>query len=109
MMFDRYVVAAFMLLVIINGIDCMTTMYGLQLEGVIEGNHETAKLMQNFGVIETLLLKFYVILILGLVTVVAHARSSLPSWIFVGGFSFAIGYYVLIIYNNFQVIWKLLN
>jgi hypothetical protein len=104
---DRYVMAAFLIFVTMNALDVMTSLIGFQL-GAIEGDAETLFLMNKLGVVELLLLKFFLVVFVGLIAVYFQARSSLDYRIFLVGFGLGVGYYVKVLINNIVVIWSLL-
>lgn len=106
-MIDKYVLIAYMILVIFNAADVITTMIGLQL-GAIEGDKETVFLMQHLGIVEALLIKFFSIVFVGLIAVYFHGRSSLDYRIFIVAFGLGVAYYIKVIINNLQVIWSLI-
>lgn len=104
----RCLIITFLLFVIVNGVDVMTTMIGLQL-GATEKDPETLQLMHYLGVVPALLAKFFVVVLGGFVAVYAHARSSLDPKYFAAGFSIGIIFYLPILCRNFLVIRSLLS
>lgn len=107
-MIDRAVLIMFMIFICMNAADVVTTMIGLQL-GAVEADKEMNQLMQYFGVVEALLFKFFIVVFVGLIAVVAHAYSSLDYRLFLVGFAIGIVFYVPIVFRNIQVIRSLLT
>ena len=107
MKLNKVITILFFILVVINALDVMTTLIGMQL-GAVESKSVTEFLMMKMGVIELLLFKFFAILIVGFIAVIFQARSSLHPLIFMAGFLFGIGYLTPIVLNNLIVIWSLI-
>lgn len=110
-MFDNTVLALFCIFVVLNGLDVVTTVVGLKL-GARESNPTTIGWMGRFGILQSLLLKFLIVLILGLVSLFAlwYAESHEPEslhttrLVVMGTLTVGIVIYVPIIINNVRVL-----
>ena len=108
MKINRAIMILFLILVILNAADVMTTMIGLHL-GAVEDNPTMMFLMVRMGVIEALLFKFFAILLIGFLAVIAQAYSQIHPLIFITAFLFSIAFMIPLVYDNLQVIWSLIT
>lgn len=110
-MFDKTVLVLFTVFVLLNGLDVITTIVGLKL-GAKEANPTTAKAIDTFGLTQALLLKFLLVLFLGLVSLLAlwyaegHEPESLHTTRLVVIGTLAVGCiaYIPIVLNNLRVL-----
>lgn len=105
---NRLVMLFFLAFVLVNAVDVITTLIGFQL-GAVEGDEETKRLMNLVGVVEALLLKFFLVISLGSVAVVAHGYSTLDPRLFVVAFGIGVIFYLPILFNNLSIILNLLG
>lgn len=100
------VVLFFLILVSLNGLDVITTLIGLQI-GFTEGNWIMVDLMNIFGVVEALLLKFFVVLLTGTVAVTGFMRSHMNPALFLTPFLVGIVFMSYIVFWNCVQLWSL--
>ncbi len=87
----------FIALAVLQVLDIATTLYGLRLQGVREGNKFMAKLMNLFGAEFALLFPKAVVMV-----AIWTFREHYELWHWLG----MIGIYVLIVGNNVRIIMK---
>jgi len=115
-MSDKRILLLFFTFILLNGLDVLTTVIGLEL-GAAEANPTAQRLMSSLGLAEAMMLKFFLILLLGLLSLAAywyalhrdakyvrHTRAALTV-VFAAG----IGVYLYVVFSNLITIWLQLN
>jgi hypothetical protein len=115
-MSDKRILLLFFTFMLLNGLDVLTTVIGLEL-GAAEANPTAQRLMSSLGLAEAMMLKFFLILLLGLLSLAAywyalhrdvkyvrHTRAVLTV-VFAAG----IGVYLYVVMSNLITIWLQLN
>lgn len=115
-MIDKRILLLFFTFVLLNGLDVLTTIIGLEI-GAAEANPTAQRLMNSLGLTEAMMLKFFLILLLGLLSLftyeyalhrdpkyVRHTRAVLTV-VFAAG----IGVYLYVVISNLITIWLQLN
>lgn len=115
-MTDKRILLLFFTFVLLNGMDVLTTVIGLEI-GAVEANPTAQRLMNNLGLAEAMMLKFLLILLLGLLSLAAywyalhrdpkhvrHTRAVLTV-----SFAAGIGVYLYVVASNLITIWLQLN
>lgn len=104
---NNFVVISFLVLVLLNAADVATTLIGLQ-HGGEEADEEALYLMDAFGVVEALLLKFLLVVSVGSLSIFFFLRSKLDHRIFLVAFWIVNFYYIRLVINNSITLWRLL-
>ncbi|MCJ7759680.1 DUF5658 family protein [Candidatus Bathyarchaeota archaeon] len=111
-MSDKRILLLFFTFVLLNGLDVLTTIIGLEI-GAAEANPTAQRLMSSLGLAEAMMLKFFLILLLGLLSLVTyeyalhrdpkyvkHTRLVLSATYLIG-----IVVYLFVVVQNVLVIW----
>jgi len=115
-MIDKRILLLFFTFVLLNGLDVVTTMIGLEI-GAAEANPTAQRLMSSLGLAEAMMLKFLLILLLGCLSLAAYwyALHRDPKYVrhtravLTVVFSAGIGAYVCVVVSNLITIWLQLN
>lgn len=104
---NRYnlVMIFFLIFVTLNGLDVITTMFGM-MNGLGEANPFLTNYYSSFGVVEVLLYKFFFVLFAGLFSFEAYLRSHLHPIFPLAAFGLGIAYYSYVVACNCMLLWK---
>ena len=105
---NNFVIISFFILILLNAADVSTTLIGLQ-NGGIETDEEALYLMNALGIVEALLLKFFLVVSIGTISIFFFLRSKLDYRLFVVTFWIANLYYIRLVINNSITLWRLLT
>lgn len=111
-MTDKRILILFFTFILLNGLDVLTTIIGLEI-GAAEANPTAQKLMNSLGLAEAMMLKFFLLLLLGCLSLAAywyalhrdpkHIRHTRVVLTVV--FAAGIGAYIYVVASNLITIW----
>lgn len=104
----KMVLVSFLVLIILNAADVVTTIVGLQ-HGGFEVDGETIFLMKALGITEALLLKVFLVVSMSCISIFFYLRSRLNYGIFVVALLIANLYYLKLVFGNSLALWRLLT
>lgn len=115
-MSDKRILLLFFTFVLLNGLDVLTTIIGLEI-GAAEANPTAQRLMSSLGLAEAMMLKFFLILAFGLLSLFTYEYALYrdPKYVrhtkivLTVVYTIGICAYVCVCISNLITIWLQLN